>query len=407
MLLVAFDDCPESIEVGSVEAAAKEVRVHAIKTLAGSYACLYKEVGSSRAKTMIEGMAAVSVLLDELIGKVNVEGEQSVRTASRSAEIAFVGSMFTGKTALVNRLANGQRVLQYTHTTMMNTQSMVHVAEDLEWKLKLIDTSSICAPADVDGALPREVATKLSGCVLVFSVRDAGSFRLLGQLPSLLQRASGKKLPMLVVATNVDETVMRSVSREEASAFCDAAQMQYVEVSCLDDTTNVANVLGPLLKRMGETEKIVHVGADGSEAGQLPSEAVANTAGVLFARELAPAGKKPEWIKMQAEMKRDLLVLSPVVEEEKIATPPPQIKDERRFSGLLTSIRRRSILKSKDGSPSSNSSSPVQAGFPYVLSFRSIFVDVCVVQRFHHAPVVCVCRRSNLTKFELCCWRML
>lgn len=353
--------------IGSVEAAAKEVRLHSIKTLAGSYGCLFKEVGSSKAKLLIEAMAAVSLLLDELIGKVNVEGETSLKIASRSADIAFVGSIFTGKTALVNRLSTGQRVLQYTHTTMMNVQNVVHSMDEQEWKLKLIDTPSVCAPGDVEASIPREVATKLSGYVLVFSVRDVGSFRLLGQLPLVLQRASGKKLPMIVVGTNADETVMRAVSRDEVSAFCEAAQMPYVEVCSLDDVLPAIRVLGPLLKRLGETEKIVHVDADGSNAAQSPSEAGLSSSGELFLREMGAPGKKPEWLKMQAEMKRDLLLLSPLVsEEEKMATPPPVLKDERRFSGLLTSIRRRSLMKSKESSPvsSSTAASPSTATSP-------------------------------------------
>jgi GTPase SAR1 family protein len=346
VLLVAFDDAPELVEVGSSEAAAKELRVHFIKSLAGSYACLFKEVGTTRAKALIEAVSAVSTLVDELVGKVNKEGGEDVKKLSHSADIAFVGSIFTGKSALVSRLVTGLNLSQYTHTTMLNVLNLVHVVDDQEWKLKLIDTASVCGASDVDAAIPRETAKKLSAYVLVFSVRDIASFRLLAQLPQLLQRASGKKLPMLVVGTNADESVMRVVSRDEASAFCDAVQLPFVEVSCLSELTSASTVLTPLLKRIGEAGSVVHI--DSTDMSLQGSVAAWSSTGILFLRDASVTGKKFEWIKMQAEMKRDLLLLVPLIaeEEEKCLSPPPQVKDERRFSGILSSIRRRSLLKS-------------------------------------------------------------
>ncbi len=364
VMLVAFDDhVGPSVE----EASAKDFRVHELKILAGNYGATFKEVGTSTKKLATEAAESVSLLLEEVIGgrseedRVNNDGTPKLK--SRTIDVAFVGDLFVGKTALVQKMAGGQSVLQYTHTTVVNSHSVALDCQGQSLKLNLVDTPSVCKPADVATVIQRETLSRLHAYVFVFSVRNKSSFLLAGQLVQMMQ-AAGSKLPMLLVGTNADEKVMRVVSEAEIASLCSAMQVPFIQVCCHDDASTMPQMLAPLLERVLEADQKQHLTTEPADGGESsPGEVRLAKSGILYLRE-GNTKKRADWMRMQADLKRDLLILQPASDDgsnESSKTPTPTLmpkEENRRFSGILSTIRR---LKSSSGS---GSSSPVQSSSP-------------------------------------------
>ena len=87
-----------------------------------------------------------------------------------------------GKSTLIQKLAYGQSLEQYTHTDQVQSHHKKICFEEQNLKLQLVDTMPSIAN------LPAELLEKVQGWVLVFSVRNMASFRMLTQLVQVTKK---------------------------------------------------------------------------------------------------------------------------------------------------------------------------------------------------------------------------
>ena len=188
-----------------------EVRAHECKILAGNYGCAYFELGLDKALSPIVAEEIVSQTFDDVVGSRSDDAApkaaapntptspitvryfrsslnvilmcvspscipQSPTRAARKVQLGFIGDIFVGKSTLIQKLAYGQSLEQYTHTDQVQSHHKKLCFEEQNLKLQLVDTM----PSIAD--LPAELLEKVQGWVLVFSVRNMASFRMLTQL---------------------------------------------------------------------------------------------------------------------------------------------------------------------------------------------------------------------------------
>ena len=324
--------------------------MHEAKILAGNYATAFSKIASlTSGKRREEALKSIRSLTREMEGKQTIHPSRSggldTKSYARELCLVFVGDMLVGKTALIQKFVFGQSLHSYSHTNMIATHNFaVENFRGQFLNLKIMDTPSICNEKVFNELIRGDVLSEVHGFVLMYSVRNANSFKSLQTLFS-----QTKKFPVMVIGTNADERLMRTVAKEEASSFCRKRGIDYREICCFDDLV-VADVLTPLLDVIlgNEKKKVDYMEEEQEEEESTDKRDNAN--GILFLT--VRTKKRSVWYRKNAEINKGNLHLTPDMSD--CANEPQEVpvvdviksdtdqKEKRRsgfFSTLKTSFR--------------------------------------------------------------------
>ena len=364
--LVAFSSSKGSSAL-SEEA---ETRTNECKILAGNYGCTFATLGiTSRASSGTNEDRAkvaetiVEKIFDEIVGTKKEDDSSETpksetlanNTVARSVELCVVGDLCVGKTTLIQRLIYEKSLEQYLHTDQTQTHRKRFNFKNQNIKLQIVDTPPeiLLNPDSESSSVLKDLFERTQGWILVYSVRNLNSFRILTQLLQTIQsRAAVRSVPIMVVGTNSDELIMRTVRTITAQNFSNSLDLPFLEINGHSDLTTLELVLQPLLTRVLSEEKQQHLEpkADASSTKGIQS-------GMLHLHQ------EKETTLKSVELRKDLLVYR---NPASVAAPMPQsprlnspAKDERRFSGIFSSVRRRNSLRN-----SSNNATPEEGSSP-------------------------------------------
>ena len=155
-----------------------------------------------------------------------------------------------------------------------------------------------------------------------------------------------------------------------------------MEVNCHSDAVTPEAVLGPLLSKVLNDKYL-----EREESAPATKELIDKGTLYLF--------KDDTWVGKIVEIRKDLLVyrdvpiLGPAKEQASSPNASPSSKDERRFSGIFASVRRRNSLRQSSsqtslGSPEKNSSgglpktAAAAASTAGSTEFQTLFLGDCI-----------------------------
>ena len=153
--------------------------------------------------------------------------------ARQVLKVAVVGEEGTGKSCIIARYVKGL-FLRTTKPTTGADFSATHVTvNEQDYLYQIWDVSGKWRTLP---SLGSEFWMDMSGCILVYDVTSAASFRFLDELRGKVYRESScEDIPLILVGNKADLEQGREVSTGQAQAWCEDKSIPFFETSAKSD----------------------------------------------------------------------------------------------------------------------------------------------------------------------------